>query len=110
MQRQDLAAELRRQARMLRDQAWVIVLCVAISMAAAAIYTSTRAETFTAQTRLRLQQDDSNPLVLGTQGVYVDPIRQRATDIDLVKSPRLAARGARDLPPKKTKAAAPSTA
>src|SRR4051794_25255214 len=109
MQRQDLAAELRRQARMLRDQAWVIVLCVAISMAAAAIYTSTRTETFTAQTRLLLQQDDPNSLVLGTQGVYVDPIRQRATDIDLVKSPRLAARVARDLHLKKTQADEPFT-
>src|SRR3954447_11821360 len=109
MQRQDLAAELRRQARMLRDQAWVIVLCVAISMAAAAIYTSTRAETFTAQTRLLLQQDDPNSLVLGTQGVYVDPIRQRATDIDLVKSPRLAARVARDLHLTKAQADEPFT-
>ena len=97
MQSQDVGTELRGQARMVRDQSWVIVLCILVAIAAAAIYTSTRDETFTAQTRLLLQQDDPNSTVFGAQGTYVDPIRQRATDIDLVKSPRLAARVAHDL-------------
>src|SRR3954452_23133384 len=97
MQRQDVAAELRRFARMLRDQAWVIVLCTAVAIAAAGIYSSTRDTTYTARTKLLLQQDDPNQTVFGTQGTYVDPIRQRATDLDLVRSPRLAARVARDL-------------
>ena len=92
---------------MVRDQAWVILLCAAVAVAAAGVYTSSRATTFTAQTKLLLQQDDPNSLVLGTQGTYVDPIRQRATDIDLVKSPRLAARVARDLNLPKSQADVP---
>lgn len=107
MQSQDVAAELRRLARMLRDQAWVIALCVLVAVGAAAFYTARKDTLYQATTKLLLHQDDPNQTVFGTNGSYIDPIRQRATDLDLVRSPRLAGRVARDLKLKGARAAEP---
>jgi len=97
MQTNDVAAQVRRISRMLRDQWWVIALCTIVAVAAAAAYTARKDTLYTANTRLLLLQEDPNSTVTGGPLSYVDPVRQRATDLDLVKSPRLAGRVARDL-------------
>lgn len=97
MQTNDVAAQVRRLGRMLRDQWWVIALCTIIAVQAAVVYTSRKDTLYTAATKLLLLQEDPNSTVTGGPLSYVDPVRQRATDLDLVKSPRLAARVVRDL-------------
>jgi Mrp family chromosome partitioning ATPase len=82
---------------MLRDQAWVIALCVIVAVGAAVAYTSTKDTKYVASSKLLLQQDDPTQTVFGGAGTYIDPIRQRATNLDLVRSPRLAGRVARRL-------------
>jgi Mrp family chromosome partitioning ATPase len=96
MDRRDVAAEVRRLGRMLRDQAWIVVICVAVAVGAAALYESTKETTYVAQAKVLLLQDDPNATLSGT-GVFLDPVRQRATALELITGPNVAARAARQL-------------
>ena len=103
MERPDVAAELRRVARMLRDQGWIVVLCIAAALAAAAVYSSTRATVYQAQSKVLLLQDDPNAQLSGNT-VFIDPVRQRATALDLITGPNVATRARRQLKLKKGQA------
>src|SRR3954454_2256965 len=96
MERQDLAAELRRVARTLRDQAWIVAVCVLVGLAAAALYSSSKSTTYQAQSKVLLLQDDPNATLSGN-AVFLDPVRQRATALDLITGPNVAARARRQL-------------
>ena len=96
MDRRDLAAEVRRFGRMLRDQAWIVLLCVVVAVLAAALYESSKQTAYEAQAKVLLLQDDPNATLSGT-GFFLDPVRQRATALELITGPNVAARAARQL-------------
>ena len=96
MDRRDIADEVRRFARMLRDQAWIVLLCIAVAVLAAAIYESSKETAYQAQSKVLLVQDDPNATLQGT-GFFLDPVRQRATALELITGPNVAARAARQL-------------
>jgi uncharacterized protein involved in exopolysaccharide biosynthesis len=100
MDRRDVAAEVRRLGRMLRDQAWIVLICVVVAVGAAAIYESTKDTVYEAQSKVLLIQDDPNASLSG-QTVFLDPVRQRATALELITGPNVAARARRQLRTKK---------
>src|SRR5206468_7508538 len=100
VERPDVAAELRRLARMLRDNWWIIVACVAAAVAAAALYEASKTTAYEAQAKVLLLQDDPNA-TLGAQGFFLDPVRQRATALELITGPNVTTRVQRQLKLKK---------
>jgi Mrp family chromosome partitioning ATPase len=85
---------------MLRDQAWLVLICVLVAVGAAAAYESTKSTTYEAQSKVLLIQDDPNASLSG-QTVFLDPVRQRATALELITGPNVAARARRQLHTKK---------
>jgi receptor protein-tyrosine kinase len=81
---------------MLRDQAWIVAVCVLVAVAAAAVYSSTKTTTYQAQSKVLLLQDDPNATLSGN-AVFLDPVRQRATALDLITGPNVALRARRQL-------------
>jgi receptor protein-tyrosine kinase len=81
---------------MLRDNWWIIVGCIAAAVAAAAIYEASKTTAYSAQAKVLLLQDDPNA-TLGSQGFFLDPVRQRATALELITGPNVATRVQRQL-------------
>ena len=94
MDRPDVAELARNFARMLRDQGWIVLVCVAAALAAAAVLTARKESVFEAQSKVLLHQDDPNTAVAGVggAGAFQDPVRQRATALELITGPDLGAR------------------
>lgn len=97
LERLDVATQLRDFSRVLREQWWLIALCLFLSAAAAVAYAETRPRDYQATTRLLLQQDNPGSVVTGTPGAYTDPVRQAATDQQLAASGAVASRVAKQL-------------
>src|SRR5436190_2344808 len=81
---------------MLRDNWWIIVACVAAAVLAAAIYEASKTTAYRAQAKVLLLQDDPNATLSGN-GVFLDPVRQRATALELITGPNVATRVQRQL-------------
>jgi polysaccharide biosynthesis transport protein len=81
---------------MLRDNWWIIVACVAAALVAAAAYEASKTTAYVAQSKVLLLQDDPNA-TLGGNGFFLDPVRQRATALELITGPNVAARVQRQL-------------
>jgi receptor protein-tyrosine kinase len=81
---------------MLRDNWWIIVACTAAALAAAAIYEASKTTAYSAQSKVLLLQDDPNATLSGN-GFFLDPVRQRATALELITGPNVAARVQRQL-------------
>jgi receptor protein-tyrosine kinase len=81
---------------MLRDNWWIIVACMAAAVAAAALYEASKTTAYSAQAKVLLLQDDPNA-TLGAQGFFLDPVRQRATALELITGPNVATRVQRQL-------------
>jgi polysaccharide biosynthesis transport protein len=88
----DFSGQIRDLGRTLREQWWIILLCLVLTTFAAAAYTSTEHKEYEASTRLLLQTDNLSSTIAGTNVGGVDPTRQAATDAQLVSSPAVAAR------------------
>src|ERR1051325_2197035 len=82
---------------MLREQWWLIGLCVLLSAAAAVAYAETRPRDYQASAKLLLQQDNPSSQILGLGSPYVDPVRQAATDQQLATSGAVTSRVVRRL-------------
>lgn len=95
-ERRDIATELRDVGQILRGQWWLVVVCVALSLGAGYLWSHRDDETYESQARVLLLQPNANIALAGTQP-FVDPTRERATDLELVRQPVIAARVARDL-------------
>jgi receptor protein-tyrosine kinase len=95
--RSQLAAEVRGLLRLLRDQWWIVLLCLLVAGAVAAAYLTTRDTKWEAQSALLLVQDDPNVAIAPVGSQFIDPVRQRATDLELVTSPAVGSRVARRL-------------
>jgi tyrosine-protein kinase len=96
-ERLDVATQLRDFGRVLREQWWLIGLCVLLSAAAAVAYAETRPRDYQASAKLLLQQDNPSSQILGFGQPFVDPVRQAATDQQLATSGAVASRVARRL-------------
>lgn len=96
-ERLDVATQLRDFGRVLREQWWLVALCLLLSAAAAVAYAETRPRDYQATTRLLLQQYDPGSVLAGTGATYTDPVRQAATDQQLVTSGAVASRVAQHL-------------
>src|SRR5215208_7074082 len=81
---------------MLRDNWWIIVACTAAALVAAAAYEAGKTTAYEAQSKVLLLQDDPNA-TLGGNGFFLDPVRQRATALELITGPNVAARVQRQL-------------
>jgi polysaccharide biosynthesis transport protein len=92
LKRLDVATQLRDFGRVLREQAWLIALCVVLAGCAAAAYAETRPRNYEATARLLLQQDNPAAQVAGTGSPFVDPVRQAVTDQQLATSGAVASR------------------
>jgi succinoglycan biosynthesis transport protein ExoP len=88
----DVGGQVRDLTRVLREQWWIILLCVVVATFAAAVYTSTRDKQYDASARLLLQSDNLSSTIAGTQIGGLDPTRQAATDAQLVTSPEVSIR------------------
>ena len=97
LERLDVATQLRDFGRVLREQWWLIAICVILAAVAAVVYAETRPRDYEATARLLLQQDNPAAALSGTAGSFVDPVRQAATDQQLATSGAVAARVAHRL-------------
>jgi succinoglycan biosynthesis transport protein ExoP len=88
----DFGGQVRDFARVLREQWWIILLCLALTTFAAAAYTSTLEKEYETSARLLLQSDNLSSTIAGTTFGGVDPTRQSATDAQLAGSPAVAGR------------------
>lgn len=90
-ERRDFTSELRDTLRVLRSQGWLILLCVVVAAAAGYAYSQTQDDEF--ESHARVQVVLTNPAAsLGAGQPFVDPARERATAIELVRSPTVARR------------------
>lgn len=96
-ERLDMATQLRDFGRVLREQWWLIALCVLLAAAAAVAYAETRPRDYQATARLLLQQDNPAATLTGAGSPFVDPVRQAATDQQLATSGAVASRVASHL-------------
>jgi tyrosine-protein kinase len=97
LERLDVATQLRDFGRVLREQWWLVLLCVVLSAAAAVAYAETRPRSYEASAKLLLQQDNLSGQIVGLAAPGVDPVRQAATDQQLVTSGAVASRVAERL-------------
>src|SRR3954453_5874385 len=81
---------------MLRDNWWIIVACVAAAVLAAAVYEAQKTTAYRAQAKVLLLQDDPNATLSGNS-FFLDPVRQRATALELITGPNVATRVQRQL-------------
>lgn len=88
----DVGGEIRDALRVLREQWWLILLCLVLTAFAAAAYTSTQEKQYEASARLLLQQDNLSSTISGTGLAGTDPTRQANTDAQLAALPAVAAR------------------
>jgi len=95
--RRDLAVQLRDGARVIREQLWLIALCVIAGLAAGWLYSSAQDPIYQSTAKLLLLQSDPNAAVLQGGPIFTDPARERATDIELVQQQPVAERVARRL-------------
>jgi receptor protein-tyrosine kinase len=93
----DLAAQVRDLARVVREQKWLILLCIAVTTAAAAARTAVETQRFQATAKLLLQQDTLSQTLAGAGLAPFDPTRQAATDAQLVSLPAISARVVKQL-------------
>jgi Mrp family chromosome partitioning ATPase len=89
--RRDVATELRDVGQVLRSQWWLILLCVALSLGAGYLWAQRGDEEYQSQARVLLLQPGANVAFASGQP-FVDPTRERATDLELVGQPVIAKR------------------
>lgn len=88
----DVGAQIRAVSRMLREQWWIILLCLLATTGAAIAYTATTKKAYEASARLLIHEDNVPSAITGTAAGGVDPTRQAATDAQLAALPAVAAR------------------
>jgi succinoglycan biosynthesis transport protein ExoP len=100
-ERRDFAAELRDTVRVLRSQWWLVALCVLVSAGAGYAWGQTQDSEYESRARVLVVQ--SNPgAALGAGQPFLDPTRERATAVQLARSPAVARRVIRRLKLKNT--------
>lgn len=89
--RRDFAADLRDTLRVLRSQWWLIALCVLVAAGAGYAWGKRRDSQYESRARVLVLQ--TNPgAAFGAGQPFVDPARERATAVELVRSPAVARR------------------
>src|SRR3954470_3880536 len=88
----DFGGQIRDLARVLREQWWIVAICVALAAFAAAAYTGTQDKKYEASAKLLLQTDNLSSTIAGASIPGVDPTRQTATDAQLAALPAVARR------------------
>ena len=83
--RRDLAGELRDAGRVIREQLWLIALCALVGLLAGLAYTTAEEPEYQSTAKVLLLQADPNQALQPTL-LYTDPARERATNIELVRS------------------------
>jgi Mrp family chromosome partitioning ATPase len=95
--RRNIAVEIMDGARVLREQWWLVALCVVVGALGAYAYSRTEDPVYQSTARVLLLQSDPNATALQGNGVFTDPARERATDIELVQQPAVAEGAAKRL-------------
>src|SRR4051794_2331128 len=90
--KRDVAAQLRDLARTVREQKWLILLCVVVTTAAAVVFTALQEPKYQATAKILLQDDNLAQALAGTGFSGTDPHRRAVTDAQLVPLPAVAER------------------
>lgn len=96
-ERRDLGRQVREFGRVLREQWWIILLCLVLTTFAAGAYTATQKKEYESTAKLLLQPDNLSATIAGTSLAGTDPTRQINTDAQLVALPTVARRVTRSL-------------
>jgi capsular exopolysaccharide synthesis family protein len=88
----EISTELRHTLRVLRRQAWIIVLCVVVAAGVAYAVAAHKRPVYKATAQLLIQADSSPLSLPNTPSIVQDPTRARATALALVTIPGVAAR------------------
>ena len=106
--RSDFATQIRDQLRMLREQKWLVMLCVLATTGAAYIYAHDQRKEYRATAKVLVQQNNLTTELFNPGEPGTDPVRQAATDTQLAGLPTLQAQVAKNLklrrPPDKVQA------
>lgn len=95
--RRDVAGELRDAARVAREQLWLIVACTVAGLLAGLAYSAAEEPEYQSTAKVLLLQADPNQYALQPTTPFQDPARERATDIELVRSSPVAQEAAKSL-------------
>lgn len=93
-ERRDVATELRDVGQVLRGQWWLVLVCVALALGAGYLLSNAPDDKYESQARVLLLQPN---VPVGASQPFVDPTRERATDLELVRQPLIARRVASEL-------------
>jgi receptor protein-tyrosine kinase len=93
--KRDVAAQLRDLARTVREQKWLILLCLVTTTAVAVVFTALEQPLYQATAKILLQDDNLTQAVAGTGFGGADPHRRAVTDAQLVPLPAVAERVSR---------------
>ena len=95
--RLDVAAQIRNGLRILREQKWLVALCIILSGAAAFAYVQTQRKEYRASAKVLFQEQNLTSLLLNAGPIQGDPIRQAATNTQLAGLPAVQAEVRRKL-------------
>jgi capsular exopolysaccharide synthesis family protein len=93
--RPDVAAEIRNQLRVLREQKWLVLLCIVLTGAAAYLYAQSQRKEYESTAKVLTHQENLTALLEQTGPVSGDPQRQAATDSQLAALPAVGAQASR---------------
>jgi Mrp family chromosome partitioning ATPase len=93
----DVAAQLRNFLRILREQAWLVLLCVAVTTGAAVYYANEQDDEYETQAQVLSQQENLSAALVGSLPTLGDSVRQAATDDRLAGLPVIGDRTAAKL-------------
>src|SRR4051812_986495 len=96
-QRSDFATQIRDQLRVLREQKWLVLLCVLATTGAAYAYAHSQRKEYRATAKVLVQQNNLTTQLFSAGEPGTDPVRQAATDAQLARLPELQAEVARKL-------------
>jgi tyrosine-protein kinase len=96
-QRSDFASQIRDQFRVLREQKWLVLLCVVATVGAAYAYAHQQRKEYRTTSKVLVQQSNLTTALFNPVEAGPDPVRQAATDAQLAKLPALHASVAKKL-------------
>jgi capsular exopolysaccharide synthesis family protein len=79
----DVGAQIRNGLRILREQKWLVLLCLVLAAAASFAYVQSQRKEYRATAKVLFEQQNLTALLLNAGVVGGDPVRQAATDQQL---------------------------
>lgn len=87
--RLDVASQIRNQLRVLREQKWLVLLCVLLAVGVSFAYVQSQRKLYEAEAKVLVQPDNLLNALNGVGAGATDPVRQAATDSQIAALPVL---------------------